>query len=113
MTEPTRDAGVDARTIALAGGALALVVLLAVAGVFGWRQLSSMRPAQPEPVTIAPGAPALQRTPLTERQMYELDKTTRLGGYGWVDRDAGIVHIPIEQAMRELAERLPAKEAAR
>src|SRR5262249_16952987 len=26
-----------------------------------------------------------------------------LSSYGWVDRDAGVVHIPIEEAMRTLA----------
>lgn len=29
----------------------------------------------------------------------------RLGGAGWVDRDAGVVHIPIEQAMDLIAQR--------
>ncbi|HKX46497.1 MAG TPA: hypothetical protein VJP77_07330 [Planctomycetota bacterium] len=28
-----------------------------------------------------------------------------LAGYGWVDREAGTVHVPIEDAMREVAER--------
>jgi hypothetical protein len=27
----------------------------------------------------------------------------RLNGYGWTNRDAGIIHIPINQAMDELA----------
>jgi hypothetical protein len=29
----------------------------------------------------------------------------RLEGAGWVDRDAGIVHVPIEQAMEIVAQR--------
>jgi hypothetical protein len=28
-----------------------------------------------------------------------------LGSYGWVDRDAGVVHIPIERAMELYLER--------
>jgi hypothetical protein len=34
-----------------------------------------------------------------------------LNGYGWVDRDAGVVHIPIDEAMRLMVERgVPARE---
>jgi hypothetical protein len=34
----------------------------------------------------------------------------RLHGYGWIDRDAGIVHIPIERAIEILARRgLPSR----
>jgi len=28
----------------------------------------------------------------------------RLSNYGWVDRKTGVVHIPIEEAMRQLAD---------
>jgi hypothetical protein len=34
----------------------------------------------------------------------------RLAGYGWVNRDKGIVHIPIEEAMKKLAGWLPARD---
>ena len=30
--------------------------------------------------------------------------TERLEGYGWVDEAAGIVHIPIDEAIRHLAD---------
>ena len=33
----------------------------------------------------------------------------RLHGYGWVDRDAGVVHVPIEQAI----ERVVSEQAGR
>jgi hypothetical protein len=33
-----------------------------------------------------------------------------LGDYGWVDRKAGIVHIPIEEAMKKLAAKLPVRD---
>ena len=31
------------------------------------------------------------------------EKRARLEGYGWVDREAGRIHVPIEQAMRQMA----------
>jgi hypothetical protein len=31
-------------------------------------------------------------------------KMERLGRYGWIDRDRGIVHIPIERAMQLIVE---------
>lgn len=43
-------------------------------------------------------------------------REAKLHRYGWVDRKKGIVHIPIEEAMRMLENRLPAraeKEAKR
>ena len=42
-------------------------------------------------------------------------KIRRLHGYGWVERDAGLIHIPIERAMElSLRERrTPAEEGAR
>jgi hypothetical protein len=36
----------------------------------------------------------------------------RLAVFGWVDREKGIVHIPIEEAMKKLAGRLPARDGA-
>ena len=32
------------------------------------------------------------------------DEDVRLNGYGWVDKQAGVVHIPIAEAMRLLAD---------
>ena len=43
-----------------------------------------------------------------QEEMKEEDK--RLAGYGWVNREQGIVHIPIEEAMKKLAGRLPARD---
>ena len=34
-----------------------------------------------------------------ERQIYRDERTARLSSWGWVDRKAGIVHMPIEEAM--------------
>jgi hypothetical protein len=46
--------------------------------------------------------------PSTIREQYQQDEEY-LSRYGWVDRKAEVVHIPIEEAMKKLAGRLPAR----
>ena len=58
-----------------------------------------------------PPAPALQVSPLQEmRSMREREQRV-LGSYGWVDRDKGVVRIPIERAMTLVAQREAASSA--
>lgn len=53
----------------------------------------------------APGEPRLQSDPAGELQQREALVRRRLESYGWVDRQRGIVHIPIERAMDLYAQR--------
>lgn len=50
-----------------------------------------------------PPAPRLQATPAVDLAAERAQQHQRLHAYGWVDRDAGIAHIPIERAMAVLA----------
>jgi hypothetical protein len=60
-----------------------------------------------------PAEPRLQRQPANEMYEFRLREDAVLRGYGWVDRDAGTVRIPIEDAMRLTVERgLPSRAAA-
>lgn len=52
---------------------------------------------------------------IVDQKMFELegraeglrrDQVQRLGSYGWVDRDAGVIHIPIQRAMDEVVKDL-------
>jgi hypothetical protein len=36
------------------------------------------------------------------------EKAQALGSYGWVDRKKGIIHIPVEEAMKEVIRTTPA-----
>jgi len=57
-----------------------------------------------------PPAPRLQQKPRNERYEFQIEEQTFLGSYGWMNRDEGIVHIPIDDAMRLTVERgLPAR----
>lgn len=61
--------------------------------------------------TMRAGAPALARTPTPQatpdealRQLRATEDAT-LMTYGWVDRQNGIVHVPIDRAMELLLQR--------
>ncbi len=53
--------------------------------------------------TIVPPAPLLQTDPATDLKDFRAEEEARLNSYGWVDRSHGIAHIPISQAMAEIA----------
>jgi hypothetical protein len=58
-------------------------------------------------------APRLQAEPPADFAKVKADELSRLNGYGWVDRAAGIAHIPIDRAIQILAASgLPAPQPA-
>jgi hypothetical protein len=69
---------------------------------------------QVAPAAVTPPAvpgPGLDAAPENNLQSYLARENQRLYGYGWVDREAGTVHIPIDEAMRMLVERgVPSRE---
>lgn len=52
-----------------------------------------------------PPAPRLQQFPRSEIYEFRVGEQQKLESYGWVNKDAGVVHIPIEDAMRLTLER--------
>jgi hypothetical protein len=52
-----------------------------------------------------PPTPRLQQFPQNELYDFRRGEQEFLGGYGWMNKEAGIVHIPIEDAMRLTVER--------
>ena len=59
-------------------------------------------PANPLAERYAPReapAPRLQTDPRRDLLEMRAEEDARLGGYGWIDRDAGRVHIPIDRAI--------------
>jgi hypothetical protein len=98
--------------VALVAGALALTVVvaaLALVGVFDFfaNRASQADLAVPPLAQTAqlPPAPRLQVAPATDLANLRATEQARLGSYGWVDQQAGVVHIPIERAMALIAQR--------
>jgi hypothetical protein len=53
---------------------------------------------------INPPGPRLQTNAEADLHRFRAEEEKRLNGYYWVDKQKGIVHIPIEQAMKKLAQ---------
>ena len=110
---------VHVRPLAWLGVGLAVLIvlsILAMKGVFVFldRQqaqndvvpppMMSQRPPQPP-------EPRLQTSPVPNRKLIVEQETQQLSTYGWVDQKRGVVRIPVDQAMKLLAERgLPARD---
>lgn len=58
-------------------------------------------------------APTLQIDPQADLEDLRRRAAERLGSSGWIDRDRGIAHIPIEDAMRLYMERQRGGEGVR
>ena len=105
---------VAARPVLIA--ALALAVILLVGGMqlvlLRWfdRRLAA-REAPPAPLAEVrtPPEPRLLQDPRAALLELRAEEDAILHSYGWVNRDAGIVHIPIERAIDVLAKKAPAR----
>lgn len=61
-----------------------------------------------------PPFPRFQENPQHELQQLRAKQKAQLEGYGWVNKEAGVARIPIEEAMKMVIERgLPTREAAK
>lgn len=56
-------------------------------------------------LAINPPGPQLQLNPAADLQKFAAQEDTQLDSYGWVERGKGIAHIPIAQAMQDVAAR--------
>ena len=77
------------------------------------QQTSTPTRAVPEgyPEKVFP-EPRLETNERTEINDFRLGEEQTLNSYGWVDQNAGVVHIPITEAMKLIAQRgLPTKPA--
>lgn len=77
-----------------------LVLSLGVAFLAFPGSMEDRRFAQPFPDFPSP---ALQPSPRRDMQAFYAAEMAHLNSAGWQDRKAGIVHIPIDQAMRAIA----------
>ncbi|MDQ6913858.1 MAG: hypothetical protein M3128_13395 [Verrucomicrobiota bacterium] len=80
-----------------------VIIYLAVAGLYKIFEHQHPSPDAPsrialQPHTIAP-QPQLQTNPAVDLQQFQTAEEAKLNSYGWVDKPAGVIRIPIERAM--------------
>lgn len=96
----------NTRAIVGAGAAIAVTVVLVAVGVFlllhWWDVAPATGRAERDDAALAARA-SLRAAPQPELAAYRAEKERSLHGFGWVDAQRGIAHIPIEQAMELLA----------
>lgn len=105
---------VEVRWIAGAGIVLA-VVLVAAFVLMRWtfdRFAERERDRQGPPATLVerpgegvPPEPRLQANPRRDLEAMRAEEEAVLGTYGWVDRERGIVRMPIDRAMEIVVQR--------
>lgn len=81
---------------------------------FGTRATQAGRPLPPQTQATEermPPAPRLQVSPSEDLQILRAAEDAILNNYGWIDRQAGALRIPVEQAMQILVQRgLPVQQ---
>jgi hypothetical protein len=124
-TGPTTQ-GHEANTLVVKGLIAFAVVLVAVGIVVEFGLVFVMRDFTKEEKVLQalappkfaddPGpfpAPRLQAEPPADFAKLKAEELRRLNGYGWVDRKAGIAHIPIDRAIEIVSSSgLPATQPA-
>jgi hypothetical protein len=107
------EAGDDVNLRSLAWATALIVGGIVFAGAAAWFAYGVLRPppgySGPDRTAgMRVAAPSLEPAPQPSRARYDAEKARLVEGYGWVDRQAGIARIPVEQAMRIMAERAQA-----
>jgi hypothetical protein len=90
----------------------AIIVYVGLAGMY-WllvRESTERADTQRYPLAVntpprLPAEPRLQQFPRNELYDFRTKEEQQLHSYGWVDKNAGTVHIPIDDAMRLMLER--------
>ena len=86
----------------------AVIVLLSTAGLFAFFKREHPSPFAPSRITdphpIAP-EPRLQTNDRADLERFRAAEEQKLNSYGWVDKDAGVIRIPIGRAMDLTAQR--------
>jgi hypothetical protein len=112
----------DVNIRAIFGFAIGLIVTAIIIHLLVWmlfqyftaREGRVVAPEFPLAVTqdaLVPPEPRLQTNPRQDLSDLRAAEDRALSSYGWVDRNAGVVRIPIDRAMKLTLERgLPSRE---
>ena len=113
---------VNIRAILLFGAGLVasgIVISFLVWLLFGYftrreARVPSMYPLAATEENRLPPEPRLQTNPRQDLRDLRTQEAATLNSYGWVDRNAGIVRIPVGDAMKLIVQRgLPARQERR
>lgn len=83
-------------------GAGVLIALAGAAGLAYWLYPAPDKVLRFQPPVTYPG-PALQQDPVADMDRFRAEQLRQLNGIYWLDKAAGTVHLPIEDAMRLVA----------
>jgi len=110
---------INPKRVAMVGLALATVIAVSLLVTYGlfyyfYRGETRKRPV-PSPLSYSrepTPEPRLSVEPGEDLKTLRSEEDAMLKSYGWIDRDKGVVHIPIDRAIEILAERgLPVRAA--
>ncbi len=117
------ESDVDFRAIMTFGGgliAVAVFVYILIFGIFRFFDgREGVKVAAEYPLAASQGRreppePRLQTDPRQDMADLRAKEDDLLGSYGWVDKNAGVVRIPIDAAMKLTLERgLPARQESK
>jgi hypothetical protein len=88
-----------------AGALLVFVIATMIAWRFQTAREKELQPLGPDPLPLQIGQGEIgivDQAPFDITRYYQTyrdDRNARLGSWGWVDRKAGTIHMPIDQAM--------------
>ena len=114
MTGKRHHEKTDARAtplILFSVGLAAFVVITLIAMAWMFRVMDtafSKREPKAHPLAITaekPQGPLLQVVTARDFESYRGEQSRILNSYGWISREAGVVRIPIEQAMELVVEK--------
>lgn len=89
---------------------MVFIAFVAVTLLYGLFEVQRVERASPPPPLLEeaqglPPQPLLQRNPATDMEKMRQETDGILNNYGWVDKQTGIVRIPITRAMELTLER--------
>jgi hypothetical protein len=102
---------VQPRAVAWLFGGVGVAVIVAVASLWlvwkGFERAAAKRDPALSPLAgpVLPPPPRLQSTPLADYREHRAHEDRVLNSYGWVDRERGVVRIPIDRAIELLIQR--------
>lgn len=104
MAEPKTD--FERSDWPLAPIALLYVAILVLLVISTWVLIAAYPDSLPDvdrTLRIAPPGPNLTTDPQADLKRFRAAEDKQLNSYSWVDRQKGVVRIPIEEAMKKLA----------